>query len=328
MESPTKQLKRLILQINEQVEQLEADSLSVSTMSIVNEIKRLNNKCNEIVSNLRNKNDCSQETVTVTTLNHLSSVEFETMMDEIVPANISDNNNSGINNDYLIPTKNLTVEEILDKGINAANRIANYSTSTNTKEKTANDLESKTEINNELEVEQDREEKSTKVDKNDFAEYESVDLNAAFSVSDNATVDKNDYARKWLIAECASDNVSKVIEILEKLAKCLNEITLYKPNYGNIFRCSQNTWGHAETYGKATGSDFCKMVKMSPVFTAMKLKRIECLKVLFKKKYNRGNLHLYASVTSTTQIKFFVCLLDGDCRMLEIIGNYICVREE
>ena len=98
-------LNAVLSKIVAKLDVLEADSIPSSARSIVDEIRQLTKQCDDILG-------VSSGTTVVTTasLNHVSIVDFETMMDEIDP--IQRKNPNGT-----------MIEKILDSAVATATRI-------------------------------------------------------------------------------------------------------------------------------------------------------------------------------------------------------------
>ena len=116
------QLLAVVSAISEKLTTLGNESLTPTSKSLVNDIKQLNSKCVAILTKSRSSSVPQHEdkdhdsVITTVTLNGLSSVEFDEIMDEI---GTHTKNESNLN-------VNTTIENILDSAVAAAQRLCNY----------------------------------------------------------------------------------------------------------------------------------------------------------------------------------------------------------
>ena len=343
MENDFRQRLNVVLsRIVSKLDILEADSIPSSARSIVDEIRQLTKQCDDILG-------MSNGTTVVTTasLNHLSSVEFETMMNEIDP----------------IQTKNpnaTMIEKILDNGVATATRIAsNPAQSKNSEEKSQDtESESKTETEHKSDLKQEKEkEKEEKAEEEDeeynelFKMYENVDLKEKFSQVIDRQVNIEETARKSLMAACIQDKPFKIVEILQDLWQ-FNETKKEKErenfnkrqnenndskeefdenssfvDWNKIFGVDETSW-NSQYYSMKSHYDarldIFQMVNYSPILTSMRLRRIECLKIMFDVKYNHKKLILSSGPSySYNERNCYIYLTNGDCRIIEIVGEYL-----
>ena len=341
------QLIVIVSQINEKLQLLDTDSIPTSSRSIVNAIKQLNQQCEDILNsnNKATRNIITTDVVTTTaSLNHLSSVEFESMMKEI----------DAIGNSERRSGDSSVIEKILDNAIETAQRMVDDPLKTAKTAKTAkthnttetetetqrkqetekNDTESKTEIKNELELELETYKKedpnsskdSTSTDDAFVKEYANVDLSIKLSdrMKQESVTEIENEARKLLIAACVADNPSKIIEILEHLWRYhikMLDLDLGFVNWSDVFCCDKDSWRKKYHKPRGQASDVKTFVNSSPILTAMRLKRFECLRTLLDTKYNHRNVDMCCYYGVETNV--YLYLINGDCDMVEIIGEYI-----